>query len=46
MLYADSEEDQLERNDDRDFDHREAIDMDDYEYRPDQHTLHRLSHFF
>ena len=46
MLNADSEKDHLEINDDRDLDHWEAIDMDDYEYRPDQHTLDRLSQFF
>ena len=36
----------MEINDDRDLDHWEAIDMDDYEYRPDQHTSDRLSQFF
>ena len=36
----------MERNDDRDLDHWEAIDMDDYKYRPDQHILDRISQFF
>ena len=43
---ADSDDDHVERNDDRDLDHWEAIDMADYEYRPDQHTLDSLSRFF
>ena len=46
MWYADSDEDHLGGNDDRDLDHWEAIDMADYEYRPDQHTLDALSQFF
>ena len=43
---ADSDDDHVGRNDDRDLDHWEAIDMADYEYRPDQHTLDSLSRFF
>ena len=44
--YADSDDEHLGRNDDRDLDHWEAIDMEDYEYRPDQHTHDVLSQFF
>ena len=46
MPYADSDEDHLGINDDRDVGHWEAIDIADYEYRPDQHTLDALSLFF
>ena len=46
MPYADSDDDHVGRNDDRDLDQWEAIDMAYYEYRPDQHTLDVLSQFF
>ena len=46
MPYADSDDDNVGRNDGRDLDHWEAIDIADYEYRPDQHTLDALSRFF
>ena len=46
MWYADSDEDHVQLNDDRDMDHWEAIDMEDYEYCPDPHTLDKLSQFF
>ena len=46
MQYADSDDDHVGRNDDRDLDQWEAIDMADYEYHPDQHTLDALSLFF
>ena len=42
MWYADSDEDHLGGNDDRDLDHWEAIDMDDYQYRPLNQEAGRL----
>ena len=37
--FADSEDETRDRDDEKPLDHDEEIDMDDYEYCPDEHTM-------